>query len=150
MCTLCVCVLYIDVHLLVSLSQLHALLILGFHTTLCEERSLKAFFKNILNSILFTISVIFAYVTFWNWLSSKSKQCRGKGNGRALLLQTCTRPYGCRRLRLPELLDSRPMKVVRLSALRTGRLYQGSWDLNRDLPACSALPHRTAPHCAAS
>ena len=34
-----------------------------------------------------------------------------------------TGPWGSRRLRLAELLRNRHMKVVRLSALRTGRLY---------------------------
>jgi len=38
-------------------------------------------------------------------------------------LQAWTGPEGSRRLRLPEFLDNRHMKVVRLSALRTGRLY---------------------------
>jgi hypothetical protein len=52
------CVLYIDVDFLVSLSQLHALFTFGFHTTTSEERSIKNFLY-ILNSILFTTSVIF-------------------------------------------------------------------------------------------
>jgi hypothetical protein len=34
-----------------------------------------------------------------------------------------TDPWGSRSLRLLEFLDNRHMKVVRLSALRTGRLY---------------------------
>jgi len=38
-------------------------------------------------------------------------------------LQGWIDPKGSRRLRLPEFLDNRHMKVVRLSALRTGRLY---------------------------
>jgi hypothetical protein len=33
------------------------------------------------------------------------------------------RPWGFRRLRLPEFLDNRHLRVVGLSALRTGRLY---------------------------
>jgi hypothetical protein len=44
----------------------------------------------------------------------------------AISLQAWTglsRPFGSRRLRLPEFLDARNKKVVRLSALRTGRLY---------------------------
>jgi len=38
---------------------------------------------------------------------------------------------GSRRLRLPEFLDNRHMKVVKLSSLRTGRLYPSrhSWYL---------------------
>ena len=48
-------------------------------------------------------------------------------HGKAIQLQALTVPKGSRRLRLPESLDSRHMKVVRLSALHTGRPYsQGS------------------------
>jgi len=46
----------------------------------------------------------------------------GKGKGKAIPLQAWTGPEGSRSLRLPEFLDSRHMKVVRLSALHTGRL----------------------------
>ena len=49
--------------------------------------------------------------------------CEGKGKGNAFPLQAWTSPYDSRRLRLPEFLDSRHMKVERLSALSTGRLY---------------------------
>ena len=38
-------------------------------------------------------------------------------------LQTWTGFYGCGNFSLPEFLDNRHMKMVRLSALRTGRLY---------------------------
>jgi hypothetical protein len=41
----------------------------------------------------------------------------------AILLQGWAGPKESRRLRLPKLLDNRHMKMVRLSALRTGRLY---------------------------
>jgi hypothetical protein len=44
-------------------------------------------------------------------------------NATAIPVQAWTGPYGCRRLRLPEFLDSRHIKVVKLSALRTGRIY---------------------------
>jgi hypothetical protein len=43
--------------------------------------------------------------------------------GKAFPPQACTGHWGFRRLRLLEFLDNRHMKVVRLSALRTGRLY---------------------------
>ena len=43
--------------------------------------------------------------------------------GKAIPLQAWTGPKGSRRLRLPEILENRHMKVVMLSALRTGRLY---------------------------
>jgi hypothetical protein len=43
--------------------------------------------------------------------------------GKAIPLQAWTGLEGSRRLRLPEFQDDRHVKVVRLSALRTGRLY---------------------------
>ena len=43
--------------------------------------------------------------------------------GKAIPLQAWTGPEGCRRWRVPRFQDSRYMKVVRLSVLRTGRLY---------------------------
>ena len=39
------------------------------------------------------------------------------------LLRAWRGPYGSRRFRLPEFIDSRHMKVVSLSAVHTGRLY---------------------------
>jgi len=45
-----------------------------------------------------------------------------KGEGRAIQLQASIGPEGSSRLRLPEFLDTRYMQL-RLSALRTGRLY---------------------------
>ena len=42
---------------------------------------------------------------------------------KAIPLQACIGPYSSRRLRFPTFLDNRHMKVVRLSALLTGRLY---------------------------
>jgi len=41
----------------------------------------------------------------------------------AIPLQVWTDPYASARLSRPELLDSRHMKALRLSALRTGGLY---------------------------
>jgi hypothetical protein len=46
-----------------------------------------------------------------------------KGKGKAIPLQALTGPEGSRRLRLPDFKDNRHMKVARLAALRTGRLY---------------------------
>jgi hypothetical protein len=43
--------------------------------------------------------------------------------GTAIPIQAWTDPEGSRRLRLPEFLDNWHMKVARLSALCTGRLY---------------------------
>ena len=45
------------------------------------------------------------------------------GKGKAFPLQVWTGPLGSKRLRLTEFLDNRHMKVVTLSALRTGCLY---------------------------
>jgi hypothetical protein len=41
----------------------------------------------------------------------------------AMPLQALTGPHGSRRLKLPDFLDNRHMKVARLSVLRTVRLY---------------------------
>ena len=46
-----------------------------------------------------------------------------KSKGTAVPLPACTGTYGSRRLGIPELLDSRHMKVVMLLVLRTGHLY---------------------------
>jgi len=51
-----------------------------------------------------------------NWKSFKSK-------GKAIPLEAWTGPEGSRRLRLPDFKKICHMKVVSLSALRTGRLY---------------------------
>jgi len=45
------------------------------------------------------------------------------GSGKAIPLQVWTGPEDSRRLRFPDFEDNRHMKVVRLSALRTGKLY---------------------------
>jgi len=43
--------------------------------------------------------------------------------GKAIPIQAWTVPQGSRRLRLAGFLDNGHMKAVRLSALRTGRVY---------------------------
>jgi hypothetical protein len=45
------------------------------------------------------------------------------GKGKAIPLQALTGTEGSRRLRLPDFKKNRHMKVARLSALHTGRLY---------------------------
>jgi len=75
-------------------------------------------------------------------------------------------PWGCQEVKSPRFQDSRHMKVVKLSALRTDRLYlqqiplllksvTGSAVSNnpirnrtRDLPACGAEPRAITPPCA--
>jgi len=44
-------------------------------------------------------------------------------NDKAIQLQVWTGPEGSRRLRYPRFQDNQHIKVVRLSALHTGRLY---------------------------
>jgi hypothetical protein len=46
-----------------------------------------------------------------------------KGKGKAIPLQAWTGPEGSRSLRLPRFQENRHMNVIKLSALRTGRLY---------------------------
>jgi hypothetical protein len=57
------------------------------------------------------------------------KQNKVKGKGKAFPLQAWTGPWEFQEIEAPEFLDNRHMKVVRLSALRTGRLYprKDSW-----------------------
>jgi hypothetical protein len=47
----------------------------------------------------------------------------GKKKGKAFPLQAWTGPSGFQEFEAPEFLDNRHLKVVRLSALRTGCLY---------------------------
>jgi hypothetical protein len=47
----------------------------------------------------------------------------GKGKGKAVHVQAYYRPGVFQELQAPTLHDNRHMKLVRLSALRTGRLY---------------------------
>jgi hypothetical protein len=51
----------------------------------------------------------------------------GKGKGKTFHMQAWTGPEDSRRLRLSEFLDTRHMKVARLSPLNTGRLYPISY-----------------------
>jgi hypothetical protein len=71
--------------------------------------------------------LILILITYKNAISSSSYALpHSTLNTRACLsnpIQACTGPYGSRSLSLPERLDNRHMKVVRLSALRIGRLY---------------------------
>jgi hypothetical protein len=48
---------------------------------------------------------------------------RVKAKGKAFLLQAWRGPLGFQEVEAAEFLDNRHMKVVRLSALRTDRLY---------------------------
>ena len=51
-----------------------------------------------------------------------------KGKGKAIPLQAWTDPECSRRLRLPDFKTIRHMKVIRLSAVHTGRLYP-AWNI---------------------
>jgi hypothetical protein len=57
------------------------------------------------------------------YLAIKSRNNCIHVQGAAISIQTWTGPKGSRRLRLPEFLGNRHMKVARLSALLIGRLY---------------------------
>jgi hypothetical protein len=48
---------------------------------------------------------------------------KGKGKGKGVPYQARCGPEGSRRFRLPDFHDIRNMKVMRLSASRTSRLY---------------------------
>jgi hypothetical protein len=58
--------------------------------------------------------------TFYSFTQNHSTTLRWY---KAVPLQTWTGPWLSRRLRFPEFLDTRHMKVVRVSALRTSRRY---------------------------
>ena len=49
--------------------------------------------------------------------------CKSKGEGKAIPLQAWTGPEGSGDFEVPRFQDNRHRKVVRLSDLRTGRLY---------------------------
>ena len=53
--------------------------------------------------------------------SSCSAQAGGKV--KAIPLQACYKPIALQEVEAPRFQDNRQMKVVRLSALRTGRIY---------------------------
>ena len=63
--------------------------------------------------------------TFWQQGPSACPRFRylQSLNGKTIPIQAWIGPYGSRGLRLPEFLDSRHVKVVRLSVLSTGRRY---------------------------
>ena len=72
---------------------------------------------------------VFFYLVYFsvNWLLSADvhKFCQnlGIGKGKALPVTGLYNPWGFQEVEAPRFYDSRHMKVVRLSALRTGRLY---------------------------
>ena len=57
------------------------------------------------------------------YMSNPNTILRSTVKNKSIRLQAWKGPESCRRLRLPRFRDNRYMKVVRLSALRTGRLY---------------------------
>jgi hypothetical protein len=57
------------------------------------------------------------------WLWRVTKLCEKSGKGKAVPLQAWAGPEGSTKLRLPDFKTNRHMTVVRLSALRAGRLY---------------------------
>jgi hypothetical protein len=90
----------------------------------------------------------------WQWLNVSIA-------AKPISVQAWAGPEGSRRLMIPEFADSRHMNVVRLSALRSSRLYYpgnihiSGWvdprandtiaNRTRNLPACSTVPQATAP-----
>jgi hypothetical protein len=62
------------------------------------------------SSVLVYLLLLFIFLCFSSYV-------------KAFPLQALDRPLGFQEVEDPEFLDNRHMKVVRLSALRTGRLY---------------------------
>ena len=54
-------------------------------------------------------------------ITTVSMECKGKGKGNPIT--GLDRPWGFKQVEAPRFQDSQHMKVVKLSALRTGRLY---------------------------
>ena len=63
----------------------------------------------------------FSYVCDHNYNNKNNNN--NNGEGKAIPLQAWTGPGGFQEVEDPRIQDSRHIKVVRLSALRTGRLY---------------------------
>ena len=59
-------------------------------------------------------------MTPYRYITIHATDCKGKGKGPITGLD---RPWGFQEVEAPRFQDNRHMKVVRLSALRTGRLY---------------------------
>jgi len=57
------------------------------------------------------------------YCSTDSFKGKGKGKGKAIPLQAWTGPEGSREVEAPRFQDNQHMKAVKISALRTGRLY---------------------------
>ena len=72
-----------------------------------------------------TFALLGCYTAYVGNCLPASKKTTGliATKGKAIPLQALTGPWGSRRLRLPKSPDNRHMKVVKFSALRTGRLY---------------------------
>jgi hypothetical protein len=64
---------------------------------------------------------------FVHWINYKTRARHTArmrmGNGKSFPATGLDKPLGFLELKAPEFLDNRHMKVVRLSAIRTGRLY---------------------------
>jgi hypothetical protein len=63
---------------------------------------------------------------FFIWLifgADVHKFCQNLGNSKAVPVTGLDSPWGFQEVEAPRFHDSRHMKVVKLSALRTGRLY---------------------------
>jgi hypothetical protein len=86
--------------------------------------------------VTFHVLLFLSMSFFLLWMKEKARysnfQCSDKREGSDCVYQEkrqsspitgLDRPLSSRRLRLPEFLDSRHMKVLRLSTLRTSRLY---------------------------
>ena len=69
-------------------------------------------------------------------MSTNYSKCRADNLFKAIPTKNWTDSGGSKKLRLPEFLDNQYMRVGRLSALRTGRLYSSG-----DIP-CTHLYQR--------
>jgi hypothetical protein len=75
--------------------------------------------KHEVKMVIFCYRVLYYIVHYFAFIVINSSE----GKGKAFPLQALERPLGFQEVEAPEFLHNRHMKVVRLSALCTGRLY---------------------------
>ena len=78
---------------------------------------------HILTTVVLRFVNLSIEATLSELLTESLKQTTNKSIARAIPLQAWTGPLGSRGFRLPEFLENRYTKVVRLLALGTGRFY---------------------------
>ena len=81
--------------------------------------------RNHMWGCLYLLTIIYSYLLAISWQRQAVANLNGytKSQGKAFPLQAWTGPWSCQKLMAPRFQNNRQMKAVRLSALRTGRLW---------------------------